>query len=343
MRCKEIVMVDWSTLLHDWMGSESNDDHSDNLWNNKWNNILENTRCLFAPLSCPLILPAGCWVTCCRAALSSSCHAAILSSCLASRRLLIAPPSHYLIPQVHCCCVTSCRAAVLFSRCTALSSSHRLLTAPPSRHLITPSGCCITSRHAFVLSSCRPRQRCPLAVKLRRLVVVSPLVTSPSCLLVAPHSCPIVILSLRHPLVISLCHLVVVLHLVVPMSHPLVVLSLHHPLVVLCRLVAVLPLIAPPSCPLVALPSCPLVARWLVVVWPPSNTAAAIECFPPPTPLHAIFIVHRRHRRHLRHLHCRMLYPRALTKKEAAAPPPLVHQRQHHCKHVYKSRQLELI
>ena len=172
---------------------------------------------------------------------------------------------------------------------------------------------------------------------------MSPLVTPPSCLLIAPHSCPIVILSLHRPLVISLCCLVVVSHLVVPMSHLLVVLSLRHPLVALCRLVAVLPLIAPPSCPLVALPSCPLVAHWLVVAWPPSNAAAAIECFPPPTPLHAIFIIHRQHRRHLRHLHCQMLYPRALTKKEAAAPPPLVHQQQHHCKHVYKSRQLELI
>ena len=68
---------------------------------------------------------------------------------------------------------------------------------------------------------------------------------------------------------------------------------------------------------------------------------------PPLSPLHAVFIAHRRHRHHrchrCRHLCCQMLHPCALTKKEAAAPPPLVYQRQHHREHVYKSRQLELI
>jgi hypothetical protein len=65
--------------------------------------------------------------------------------------------------------------------------------------------------------------------------------------------------------------------LVAPLSCPLVVLSLHHHLVVLRRLVVLLPLDVPPSRPLVALPSCPLVARRLIVVWPPSNDATAIE------------------------------------------------------------------
>jgi len=59
---------------------------------------------------------------------------------------------------------------------------------------------------------------------------------------------------------------------------------------------------------------------------------------PPPPPLQAVFIVHRRQRRHRRrHLRCRTLHPRALTKKEASAPPPLVYQREHHREHVYKS------
>ena len=34
----------------------------------KWNYILENTCRLVALPSCPLVVPAGCWVACCRAA-----------------------------------------------------------------------------------------------------------------------------------------------------------------------------------------------------------------------------------------------------------------------------------
>ena len=98
-----------------------------------------------------------------------------------------------------------------------------------------------------------------------------------SRLLVTPHSQPCVVLLLHRLLVVSSRHLVVASPLVTPSSRPLVVLSLSHPLVVLLRLVAVLPLVVPPSSPLVALPSRPLVARRLVVTWPPSNAAAAIE------------------------------------------------------------------
>ncbi len=157
----------------------------------------------------------------------------------------------------------------------------------------------------------------------------------------APHSCPLVVLSLRRLLVVSSLHLVVALPLVAPSSRPLIVLSLRHPLVVLHRLVAVLPLVVLPSCPLVALPSRPLVACRLVLTWPPSNAAAAIErppycrhCTPSSSSTAATAaatcIVER-------------FNPRALTKKEAAALPPLVYQRQHHREHVYKSRQLGLI
>ncbi len=112
LRCRNKVTVDWSSLLHDWMGSESNNNHSDNLRSSMWNYTLENTRCLVTPSSCPLVTPAGCWVTCHRAALSSSRHAVISSSRLASHHPLVAPPSHRLIAQVGCCCVASRCAAV---------------------------------------------------------------------------------------------------------------------------------------------------------------------------------------------------------------------------------------
>ena len=86
----------------------------------------------------------------------------------------------------------------------------------------------LTPRHCLILSS-----RHPLVLSLCRLVVVLPLV--------APPSCPLVLLSLCHPRVVSSCRLVAVLplvatpsrHLVTRHSHPLVVLSLRHPLVVL--------------------------------------------------------------------------------------------------------------
>jgi len=164
-----------------------------------------------------------------------------------------------------------------------------------------------------------------------------------------PHSLPFIVLSMRRPLAVSSRRLVVASPLVAPSSRPLVVLSLRHPLVILRQLVAVLPLVVPSSPPLIALPSRPLVARRLVVawppsntaaaIWPPSNTAAAIEP-PPPPPLHAIFIIHHQHR--LRHLHCQTLHRHPLSKKEASAPPPPAYQWQHHCEHVYKSRQLDL-
>ena len=169
--------------------------------------------------------------------------------------------------------------------------------------------------------------------------------TPPSCLLVTPHSCSLVVLSLRCPLVISSRCLVAASPLVVPSSHPLVVPSLGHPPIVLRWLVAVLPLDVLPSCrPLIALSSRPLVACRLVVARPPSNAAVAIERPPPPPPLHAIFffIVHCHQHRCLRHrhrhLHCQTLHPRALTKREVAAPSPLVYQSQHHREHIYKSR-----
>jgi hypothetical protein len=69
------------------------------------------------------------------------------------------------------------------------------------------------------------------------------------------------------------------------------------------------------------LPYRPLIERWLVVAWPPSNAAAAIErpphgrhCTPSSLSTAATCIVERFNRH-------------ALTKKEAAAPPCTTSQR----------------
>jgi hypothetical protein len=140
------------------------------------------------------------------------------------------------------CCVASCCAALLSSCCAALLSSPCPLTAPPSRCLISPAGCCVASPCTALLSS----SHSVALVILHRLVVALPLV--------APPSCPLLVLSLRRrPLVISSHQLVVALPpIALPSHHPLTpplsalllscngwllhCLSLHHPLVLLlCR------------------------------------------------------------------------------------------------------------
>ena len=255
--------------------------------------------------SAPLPSHRAVWLLRC---LSSCCR--LVLSCP-----LTAPPSHCLIAQAGCC-IESCCAVVSSYRHAVLSSSCRPLTAPPSCCQIVQDSCCLTSHHAAVLSS----RHAALSSSCR------PLTVPPSCRQIAPSGC---------------CTLVVLL------SRPLDVLSLCHSLVVLCRLVAVLPLIVPPYRPLIALPSCPLIARQLVVAWLHQTLSLPLNAPPPPPPLHAIFIVHPRPCHHLchchRHLHCRMHHPRALTKKEAVAPPPLVYQWQHHREHIYRSKQIGLI
>ena len=199
----------------------------------------------------PLIAPAGYCVTSQHAALSLSCRLVVLPLVVLSCQLVVAssslvvlsfaPPSCSHIVLAGCCIpllvpLSGCRIA-----------SHRPLIVPPSRCLVKSAGCRISSccslvappscqlivlYHCLSLSSrCAPRY--PLFLSLRRMAVASPLNAPPS----------------RHlfvlPLVVSLRQLVVA-----PSS--LVVLSLHHPLLLsLCWLVVAFPLLAPSSCPLV--------------------------------------------------------------------------------------------
>ena len=158
------------------------------------------------------------------------CIASCCPVVLSSRCPLTAPPFHRLITQANCCIASLC-AAILSSRRATLSSSHRPFTSHCTAFLslIAQAGCCLASRHAAVSSSCHTAL----------LPSCHPLTTPPSRCLIPPSGCCV---------------------------RPLVVLSLYHPLVILRRLVALLPLVAPPSRPLITLPSCPLFERRLVVV-----------------------------------------------------------------------------
>ena len=248
------------------------------------------------------------------------------------------------------------------SRCPLVLSSSRLLlhrplivslcrlvvvassfVAPPSRPLVTPHSCpfvvlslaALSPSHHTVWLLCRLLSRCRLVLLLSSHCAALSLSNSTGwllrrlslcCCLVLLSCRPIVLSSSSHCAARSLSHCTGW-----PLSGPLVVLTLRPPLVVLRRLVAVLPLVAPPSCPLVVLPYRPLIERWLVVAWPPSNAATAIErpphgrhCTPSSlstpttdatsTTAAATCIVERFNRH-------------ALTKKEAAAPPRTTSQR----------------
>ena len=146
------------------MGSESNNNHSDNLQSSMWNYTLDITRRLVA----------------CRAALLSSCRdswllSPLLSRCplvLSSRHLLASP---LIVLSLHRPLIVSLRRLVVVAS---------PLVALPSRPLVTTH-----SRPLVVLLL----RRC-LAVSSRRLVVASPLITL--------LSRPLVVLSLRRPLII---------------------------------------------------------------------------------------------------------------------------------------------
>ena len=253
-----------------------------------------------APPSRPLVTP-------------HSCPFVVLS-------LAALSPSHHTV-WLLCRLLSRCRLVLLLSsHCAALSLSNS------TGWLLRRLSLC----RCLVLSSCRP-------------IVLS---SSSHCAALSLSHCTgwlLPRLSSRRRLIFLSCHTLVILssshcaaflsshRTVAPLSGPLVVLTLRPPLVVLRRLVAVLPLVAPPSCPLVVLPYRPLIERWLVVAWPPSNAAAAIErpphgrhCTPSSlstpttdatsTTAAATCIVERFNRH-------------ALTKKEAAAPPRTTSQR----------------
>ena len=138
------------------MGSESNNNHSDNLQSSMWNYTLDITRRLVA----------------CRAALLSSCRdswllSPLLSRCplvLSSRHLLASP---LIVLSLHRPLIVSLRRLVVVAS---------PLGTPPSRPLV-------------VLSLRRP-----LAVSSRSLVVASPLVVLSSCpLLVLSLRHPLVV------------------------------------------------------------------------------------------------------------------------------------------------------
>jgi hypothetical protein len=138
------------------------------------------------------------------------------------------PPSHHLAPAG--CCIASRHAALSSSRHASLSSFRRPNIAPPSRCLISLAVCCAASR------------RTTLSLSSRSAALSS------SCAGWLLRQ-----LSLRHPLVLTSCHLLILsssyhcadlssshcagllLHCLLS-HHPLVVLSPRRPLVILLQL-----------------------------------------------------------------------------------------------------------
>jgi hypothetical protein len=160
--------------------------------------LLSSHRPITALPSRRLIAPAGCCVASLRTALSSSSHRTALSlSC--SGWLLHCLPSHR--PLV----LSLCLPLVLSSsyHCAALSLSH--LTGWLLRRLSL-------YRLLVVLSLRRS------LVVLLRLLAASTLVAPPSRPHVMPPPRPLIVLSLRCPLVVSSCWLVVASPFVAPPS-----------------------------------------------------------------------------------------------------------------------------
>ena len=185
-------------------------------------------------------------------ALLSSCRASWLLSRLPLRCPLdLSPPSRrHLVFSPH---LSSS------SHCTALSSYHCVGWLLP----------CLSLRHRLVLSLHRPlilsssSQCTALSSSNRAGWLLRRLSSRHRLVFLSRHT--LVLLSSSHCAALLSSHRAVWLLRCLsshwPLSRPLIVLSLRHPLVVLCRLVAVLPLVAPPSRPLAALPSCPLIVR----------------------------------------------------------------------------------
>ena len=166
--------------------------------------------------------------------------------------------------------------------CCSFIASCRPLVAPPSRPLVAPACCCIASPCPLVALHSRPPFHAGWL--LRPFLACRPLV-----------------ISSRHPLVISSRQLIV--------ASRLVILSLHHPLVLLSRrlVVALPPLLALPSRPLVVpaiialpLPSLTIDVERRQTLTPPSNATAttAIErhLYHPPLPQLPFIAVKHQHK-----------------------------------------------
>ena len=278
------------------------------------------------------------------AVLSLRCPVVILSAgCrIASCRPLIVPPSRQLVDPA-CCHIasprplvaprvavsSSCRACWLLRRL----SMRRTLVDSSSRHaasrcLVAPAGC-----HAII-------SRRPLAAPPSR-----PLIMLAGCCVACP--CAALSSSRCSPTptpsntVECCCH-----HQTPLPPPPLNAVSIVHR----CRCHSCRP--SPPSNANAHLRPSPLSNADARRCHPPPLMSISIValsspiCSPHhrrrrtlPPPLNAVFIVHRRRRRRRRRRRCRT-HLRPLPKKEAPAPPPPAYQRQHHCEHVYKSRQL---
>ena len=144
----------------------------------------------------PLVMPPSrraSWLSHCLS-LSSHCTA-LLSSCHANWLM-------------HCLSLSSCCATILTSCFASLLSHHLSLLSCPatSRCLVVPACCCTTSWRAALSSSCRIVVL-PLIVLLHQLVVASsylvvlllhiPLVLSVALPLLAPPTCPLIIVHRR--------------------------------------------------------------------------------------------------------------------------------------------------
>ena len=174
---------------------------------------------LIAPPSHHLVVPAGCRIASCRPLIvPPSCQLVMPACCyIASPGPLIALPSRCLVMPAGCC-IASCRH----------------LVAPPSRQLVAPACCRIASPHPLIAPCATLSSSLRAGWLLRRLSTRRPLVVLSSCRLVVPPlvvllcqlvvaSSSLVILLLHRPLILSLCWLVVALHVLAPPSRPLIV------------------------------------------------------------------------------------------------------------------------
>jgi hypothetical protein len=195
---------------------------------------------LVAPPTCPCFAPASCRI--------ASCHP------LVALPLLLSCPASWLL---HCLSLSSCCAALPLSHRTSWFL-HRLLSSSCCAALSSSHCAGWLLRHLLMHRPLVLLLRCSLILSAHQLIVVSPLV----------------ILLLCHPLVLSLCRMVVALSLLASPSRPLIALAG-------CCVIS-------PCATLLSSRCAALSPHRLVVALPPSNAAAAIKRHqmpPPPPPL----------------------------------------------------------